>query len=161
MKSFWGNFYRHLAIFSGHTVPPPPLKKTNFMSSDPDGRGLCMSLILSCHKQDDKHFNIFWGRGGGSVGGVVTSNTWDPMFESSHRQFVFTINSFKSVLKRQKWAQEWPIKNIIIYFESWWWLNGQRARHQLVHSKFKSFGIYCFCSVKLFEKSEYKKRGQG
>ena len=51
--------------------------------------------------QINKH-SITKGSDSGSVGIVVTSNTRDPWFVSSHRQIIFTINCFKSALNRRK-----------------------------------------------------------
>ena len=47
-----------------------------------------------------------------SVGRAVASDTQDPRFKSSHQEILFSMYSFKSVLKRQKYrkrGKEWPI----------------------------------------------------
>ena len=41
-----------------------------------------------------------------SVGRAVASDTQDPRFKSSHQEILFSMYSFKSVLKRQKYKKE-------------------------------------------------------
>ena len=48
------------------------------------------------------------GKGCGLVGRPFGSNTRDPWFESSHRQFSFSINCIKSVLKDENKEKKRP-----------------------------------------------------
>ena len=48
-----------------------------------------------------------WGSGCGSVGGAVASKARDPLFESSHRHILFTMNCIKKT-KVKKRGREWP-----------------------------------------------------
>ena len=45
------------------------------------------------------------GSGCGPAGTVVTSDTRDPQFESSHWQILFSINCIETVMKRQNEEQ--------------------------------------------------------
>ena len=46
------------------------------------------------------------GRGFGSVGRAVASDTNEPRFESSHQQTLFTTNCIEAVLQRQKMKKQ-------------------------------------------------------
>ena len=66
VKSFLGNFYTHLAIFSGHTVYEPPIEQVNqLLQTSFKEKGLNnptserISLKLLAHFYIGKYLNHF------------------------------------------------------------------------------------------------------
>ena len=57
------------------------------------------------------NFRAFLGSGCSTGGRALTSNTRDPLFESSHRQYYLLSSVLKIVLKdenKEKRSREWP-----------------------------------------------------
>ena len=88
------------------------IKTAKLHKSDPTHlRGMAWYSVtqMAKYKLNPRKMHTVWpeGKGCGSVGIVVVSNTWDPRFKSSLQHILFTINCFGKT-KIKKWDRELP-----------------------------------------------------
>ena len=128
VNSFLGNFYRHLAIFSGHTGSQPtnthmgPVQKMchSVLHRSHPLHSAFLPLVVGVIKMSIQKWHLLMGSGCGLAGRAIASNSRGPKFESKHRQNIywtfFTVNciertkiKIKEAVNGQLFLKKWHV----------------------------------------------------